>query len=437
MMKKCLMSVSICLISMMMLSCTGKHSGYKRTPSGLLYKFHSKNPSAVQPKETDFLKVNMACYLDNTLYFDWQNTGNEVFAQLKKSSFPGDLQEAYSMMHVGDSASFIIKADSIAIKYYDQNPDSVGLKADDYFRYEVKLLEVQTEETFRGNIEKMKETMLEQSRKALADYVAYNNIIVTPEPSGVYVIPLEKGKGRCPVKGERVDIDFSASLLDGTLVGSTFDKQESFSFVLGDNYVIPAWEEVVPKIHLGDRVKIIVPCEMAYGEHSVGSIPSYSNLIYEIKLLRITTVDELKAEEEQALALMKESSEKAFFEYLETNKIIDHTASGLYYSKSIVTEGEQAVVGKIAHITFEASYLDGTVFGDSDQLGGRYEVLVGKGKVIRGLDEAITLMRVGEKARFVLPYTLAYGASAYNNIPPFSNLVFDVELLDLVDENKN
>ena len=50
---------------------------------------------------------------------------------------------------------------------------------------------------------------------------------------------------------------------------------------------------------------------------------------------------------------------------------------------------------------------------------------------MRGLEEGIGLMRVGEKARFVIPYTLAYGEQQYKNIPAFSNLVFDVELLKI------
>lgn len=435
--KKYIVFAWVCMMTMMMfVSCSEQFPGYKKTSKGLYYKFYNQNPLAVQPKLTDFLKVDMACYLHDSLYYDWQSTGNEVFAELKKSYFPGDLQEAYAMMHVGDSASFYIKSDSVAVKYYDQNPDSVGLKADDYFRYEVKLLEVQTQEEFQANIEKMKENMMEKSRKVLEDYVVSNNINVNPEPSGIYIIPMENGKGRCPVKGEKVEIDFSASLLDGQEVGSTFDMPEKFSFVLGENYVIPGWEEVIPKMHLGDRVKTIIPFEMAYGEHSVGSIPPYSNLIYEIKLLKIITAAELQAENEKALKVMKAESEQAFFDYLLANQITEYTASGLYYSKSVVTEGEQAQVGKIAQISFVASYLDGTFLGDSEQLGGHYEVPVGQGKVLKGLDEGISLMRVGEKARFVLPYTLAYGDKAYNNIPPYTNLVFDVELLNLMNEVK-
>ena len=46
------------------------------------------------------------------------------------------------------------------------------------------------------------------------------------------------------------------------------------------------------------------------------------------------------------------------------------------------------------------------------------------------------MMHVGEQARFVLPYSLAYGNIAYGNIPAYSNIVFDVELLEILNETK-
>ena len=433
--KHFVISALVCLSAMMLFTgCTQKYPGYKKTQSGMYYKFHNCNTSATQPKLTDFLKIEMKCYLHDSLYYDWQGTQHEVYTQLQDPIFAGDLQEAYAMMHVGDSASFYVKADSIAALYYDQDPNAVGLVPEDYFRYEVKLVEVQTEEEFQANVEKMKESMKIEAKRALDEYVVNNNINVTPEPSGVYIIPIEKGKGRCPVKGEKVELDFSATLLNGQPVGSTFDGPEKFSFVLGEGYTIQGWEEIVPKMHLGDRVKAIIPFDMAYGEHSVGEIPAYANLVYDIKLLKITTAAELQAEAERALKALKEESERAFFDYLKVNNITDYTASGLFFAKSLVTEGAQPQKGQTARIKFEASYLDGTPLGDSEQLGGQYDLVVGEGKVLKGLEEGIGLMRVGEKARFVLPYTLAYGANPYGNIPAYSNLVFDVELLDVLDK---
>ena len=433
--KHFVISALVCLSAMMLFTgCTQKYPGYKKTQSGMYYKFHNCNTSATQPKLTDFLKIEMKCYLHDSLYYDWQGTQHQVYTQLQDPIFAGDLQEAYAMMHVGDSASFYVKADSIAALYYDQDPTKVGLVPEDYFRYEVKLVEVQTEEEFQANVEKMKESMKMEAKRALDEYVVNNNINVTPEPSGVYIIPIEKGKGRCPVKGEKVELDFSATLLNGQPVGSTFDSPEKFSFVLGEGYTIQGWEEIVPKMHLGDRVKAIIPFDMAYGEHSVGEIPAYANLVYDIKLLKITTAAELQAEAERALKALKEESERAFFDYLKVNNITDYTASGLFFAKSLVTEGAQPQKGQTARIKFEASYLDGTPLGDSEQLGGQYDLVIGEGKVLKGLEEGVGLMRVGEKARFVLPYTLAYGANPYGNIPAYSNLVFDVELLDVLDK---
>ena len=430
-----LLLTMVCLIVVMFTACTQRYPGYKKTSDGLYYKFYSTNPNGVKPNLTDFLKLEMSCYLNDSLYYDWRESDDEVYAQLAESRFPADLHEAYAMMHVGDSASFYIKADSIALKYYEQDPTEVGLKADDYFRYEVKLLDVKTQEEFQANIERMKQTMIEASEKALTDYLLKNNIKVSPDSSGVYIIPLEKGHGRCPVKGEKVELDFSASLLNGQSIGTTFDSPDKFSFVLGEGYTIQGWEEIVPKMHLGERVMAIIPYDLAYGDHSVGSIPAYSNLVYDIKLLKITTAKELQEEAEKAMRALKADSEKAFALYLKTNNITDHTESGLYYAKSVYTEGAQPQVGQTAQIKFVASYLDGTLLGNSDQLGEHYDFVYGQGKLLNGLEEGIGLMHVGEQARFVLPYWLAYGENPYGSIPAYSNLVFDVELIDLVNDN--
>jgi len=57
---------------------------------------------------------------------------------------------------------------------------------------------------------------------------------------------------------------------------------------------------------------------------------------------------------------------------------------------------------------------------------------LGTGKVIKGWDEGIALMKVGDKFRLLIPYQLAYGEQGYPGaIPPKSNLIFDVDLLDV------
>lgn len=427
--------IMVCLSAMLLLTACGegKFPGYKKTADGLYYKFYRQDASAQKPKPSDFLKVEMACYLHDSLYYDFQNSGRDVYSQMAESKFAGDLQEGYAMMHVGDSASFYVKADSIAICYYDQDPVAVGLTPEDYFRYEVKLVEVKSKEDFQAGIDRMKKQMIEASKAELAAYIEKESIKETPSESGIYIIPMEKGRGRCPVKGEKVELDFAAYLLNGQQVGSTFGMDEKFTFVLGENYVIPGWEVILPKMHLGERVKAIVPFEMAYGEHQVGSVPAYSNMVYDMKLLKITTQEELIKQAEAEMKALKAQSEKAFWDYIKANDITNYTQTGLFFAKADTTAGAKVMEGQKARIKFDAYYLDGTPLGNSDQLGGYYEVKYGEHGVLMGLEEAVGLLRVGEKGRFVLPYTLAYGENPYGNIPAYSNLVFVVELLEIVE----
>ncbi len=430
-------ATSCILATVFFVSCgtNNEHPGYKKTKDGMHYRFHRQNPNTAKPKPTDFLKLEMTCYLNDSLYYDWQKNTDDMYAQLSEPKFAGDLMSAYSMLHVGDSASFYIKADSIALLYYDQDPKAVGLGPDDYFRYEMKLLEIMSAEEFQEGLKRVVDKMKAEAKASLSNYIEKEGISVKPSESGVYVVDLEKGKGRCPKTGEKVELDFEARLLDGTFVGSTYDSGEPFSFVLGEGFVIAGWEEVVSQMHIGDKVRAIIPFEMAYNEHSVGNIPSYSNLVYDIKLLKITTKEELARQAAQKLKTLRAEKEKEFEEFVKANQIVDHTASGLYYAKMIHTDGASPVSGKVARIKYVANLMDGTPLGDTEQLGGHYDIDYGKHNVLLGLEEGVGLMKVGEKARFVIPYKLAYGENGYNGIPPCSNLIFDVELVEIRELN--
>ena len=95
-------------------------------------------------------------------------------------------------------------------------------------------------------------------------------------------------------------------------------------------------------------------------------------------------------------------------------------------------EGKQATKGANVSVHYKGQLLDGTVFDSSYKRKQPIDFPVGVGQVIAGWDEGILLLKVGDKARFVIPSNLAYGESGAGGvIPPNATLIFDVELMDV------
>jgi len=107
------------------------------------------------------------------------------------------------------------------------------------------------------------------------------------------------------------------------------------------------------------------------------------------------------------------------------------TGSGLRYHIYEKGTGEKVVSGKTAVLNYTLRLLTGDVIYSSEKDGQKI-FRVGRGNVESGLEEAILLMRVGDKAILILPAHLGYGLLGDSNkIPPKCTLVYDVELADL------
>lgn len=110
----------------------------------------------------------------------------------------------------------------------------------------------------------------------------------------------------------------------------------------------------------------------------------------------------------------------------------NETASGLRYQILQKGEGKKATKGAEVSVHYKGQLLDGTVFDSSYKRKQPIDFNVGVGQVIAGWDEGIQLLQVGDKARFVIPSNLAYGAAGAGGvIPPNATLIFDVELMNV------
>jgi FKBP-type peptidyl-prolyl cis-trans isomerase len=108
------------------------------------------------------------------------------------------------------------------------------------------------------------------------------------------------------------------------------------------------------------------------------------------------------------------------------------TESGLRYQIIQKGNGTQAEKGKKVSVHYQGALENGQVFDSSYKRKQPIDFQLGVGQVIEGWDEGIALLKVGDKARFVIPSYLGYGSrGAGGVIPPDATLVFDVELMDV------
>ncbi|MCC7157901.1 MAG: FKBP-type peptidyl-prolyl cis-trans isomerase [Ignavibacteria bacterium] len=106
------------------------------------------------------------------------------------------------------------------------------------------------------------------------------------------------------------------------------------------------------------------------------------------------------------------------------------TSSGLKYIVLKQGSGKKSVNGKIAEVHYTGWLHDGKKFDSSRDRNTTFEFTLGAKQVIKGWDEGVALMRIGDEFRLILPPELAYGENGAGEvIPPNATLVFDVELI--------
>ncbi|MGN0087566.1 MAG: FKBP-type peptidyl-prolyl cis-trans isomerase [Candidatus Limimorpha sp.] len=254
--------------------------------------------------------------------------------------------------------------------------------------------------------------------------------------NGLYYRLFTNNGGENPQIGDLLELTMSCSVND-TVVILPLTKN-----------IIPMtepsfWSDFVEgfsMMHKGDSASLIVDIDSSFvnlfGYNTLPPQFSSTDIMrFEVRL------DDFYPESEFRFRMIENikknypaETEKAASElnaYLEKNGVVAQpTSTGLYYVKTQDGTGEKPSKGSTVKAHYTGYLLDGTVFDTSIERGEPIEFVLGVGQVIPGWDEGIALMSKGEKAVLYIPYYLAYGDRDLGVIPPFSNLVFEVELID-------
>lgn len=104
--------------------------------------------------------------------------------------------------------------------------------------------------------------------------------------SGMQYEVLESGKGDSPKASDNVEVHYTGKLIDGTVFDSSVERGVPASF--GVTQVIPGWVEALQLMHEGDKWRLYIPSDLAYGPNGAGGVigPNMT-LIFDVELLRV------------------------------------------------------------------------------------------------------------------------------------------------------
>ena len=278
---------SFIFIGFVFFSCKNENN-YLKNPGGFEYKFVSKNPGGAEILKGNIVTLKLKYYNEaDSLLFNSDDLPAKFRVQIGEAKTDGIIQDALKMLKTGDSASFLIPAENFYRKTKrDTIPDFI--LPNEKLRFEVKIVNIVSEHQLNTEYKQYLLKKEAEEQQILNEYLSAENITQKPTSSGIYIIKLKNGRGKKAEIGKTVTINFTGRYSNGKIFDSSINKAEPVNFVLGDEHVIPAWNEAIAGMRVGDKIKLIAPSKTAYGESGLKDyVPPFMTLIYEIKLLNV------------------------------------------------------------------------------------------------------------------------------------------------------
>ena len=263
-------------------------NGFEKHEAGFEYNIINIVEDGNQTQENDYISLIVRYFNSkDSLLFDSKDIHNDFRMRVMNAEQGGLLHETVKMMKIGDSAHFLIPAEDFYKKTAGiEVPEFI--KEGENLRFEIKLVKKFTEEELKKEYEQYMLQTEAMEKQLLSEYLSVENITEDPTETGLYIISLEKGKGKKARKDKTAVVHYKGTLINGQVFDSSIDKGEPLEFVLGRGEVILAWDEAVATMRVGDKIKIITPSYLAYGEQGYPPIiPAFSTLIFEIKLIDV------------------------------------------------------------------------------------------------------------------------------------------------------
>ncbi len=419
-------------------SCNNEFSGYDKTKSGIYYKIFSQNDT-LSAKVGDVLTLGMAYKVGDSLLFSSYAETRPFQIILREPQYQGDVFDCIGMLSLGDSAEFMIKADSFFYITAGAPMLPPFVDSTDYMTFNVKVNKIQSEDEARAEREAELNILKDKEPGLIEEYVKANNVTIAPDDEGLYYIETKKGTGKKVADGLIVVLNYTLKYTNGDTLFSTYQRGETIDFEYGTQFDTKGFNKAVGKMRKGGKATLLVPSSLAFGAQGAGDrLAPYTPLVYEIEIIDIRDKAEFQkekmAKEEAKNAKLAQAEQLSIAKYLSDNNFdVTPTQSGLYYIETEAGTGEIPISGDKVKVHYTLTNLTNDTIDSSVTRNEALEFTVDQQGIIPGWHEAIKLMREGGKAIWLIPSKLGYGpAGRLPMIQPYEPLIFEVEFLERV-----
>lgn len=360
------------------------------TESGLQY-LETTAGEGESPQTGDIVTMEVIGSLaDGTELVNTYAQGTPAIAIMGREQLLPGWEEGVMLMKVGGSAQLVLPPDlAFGEEGYGMIPPNAQL-----------IMEV---------------TLISVEAPPVPSEVAADEMVTTE--SGLQYYDLVEGDGEIAKTNSNVTTHYTIWVqgeAENTFIVSS-DSSQPVAFVIGrGDVVFPGWEEGAIGMKTDGKRLLVIPADLALGEMGSGEIPANATLIMEIELLDVFNPPEITEVDPEAFTT---------------------TESGLQYYDIVAGDGATPEAGQTVVVHYTGWLADGTMFDSSLSRGEPFSFELGNGYVIAGWDEGVASMQVGSTRQLIVPADLAYGENGAGSlIPPDATLVFEVELLEIIEE---
>jgi FKBP-type peptidyl-prolyl cis-trans isomerase len=252
---------------------------WSKTPSGIYYKVYSNDTTKPKPFYGDHIWMHLRKFstkkkeIFNTKIFD---ITKGVEMDYKKPEKNTDVTEIFRYLGIGDSAFVKIRASEI---------DSNGSKKK-YYTYWLNLLDFKRQDIHYKEKKERFEQQKTLDSLAIIDYIRNAELNQFKEDeNGNWFLLKQHGTEKIVKVGDSITIHYKGKLLNGNEFDNSYDRKQTFTFVVGKRQVIDGLDIGIQHFYVGDKCTLIIPSRLGYGDKEVGKIPANSVLIFEMEIL--------------------------------------------------------------------------------------------------------------------------------------------------------